>query len=96
MDWQPIATAPKDGSRVVCWRSGMDSPEVLVWKTNGRLIHPDDAAAFNAGKLSAPARSSVEGHDASYFGDPHEMDDYDLARPENFPTHWLDFRPLPA
>lgn len=78
MDWQPIETAPKDGTSVLCWAPGWEEPSLLIWKANPRLLTP------------------VEGHSSSYFGDAWEMDDYELARPENFPTHWLDYRPLPA
>lgn len=41
------------------------------------------------------------GHDVgrmadSYFGNPDESDDYELADPKNFPTHWLPILPVPS
>lgn len=32
----------------------------------------------------------------SYFSDTEEMDDYDLAEPENHPTHWMPLPDPPA
>ena len=36
MAWQPIETAPKDGSCIVCWAPSFDGPCFLTWKTNPR------------------------------------------------------------
>lgn len=27
MDWQPISSAPKDGTRVLCWNKEWEAPE---------------------------------------------------------------------
>ena len=35
LDWQPIETAPKDGTEIVCWLDGRVAQ--LIWKTNSRL-----------------------------------------------------------
>lgn len=82
MDWQPIDTAPKDGTLIPCWAESFVEPCFLVWKTNPRI---------------------VEGHSVgqdlnlseSYFGDPIEMDDYELAEVNGGPTHWCELPPLP-
>ena len=37
MGWQPIETAPRDGSLIVCWAAGWTRPCFLCWKTNSRL-----------------------------------------------------------
>ena len=66
--WQPIETAPRNGTRVLCWGPEWDHPDLLIWKLNQRV---------------------------TYFGDPLEMDDYALAKPENRPTHWMPLPPLP-
>jgi hypothetical protein len=79
--WLPITEAPRNGTRVVCWRKGWDGPLILVWKTNTRI-----------GKFG----DHVEGLNASYFGDPCEMDDYDFAKEDGAPTHWHFLDPFPA
>lgn len=66
MNWRPIESAPKDGSRVLCWAEGWE-PTFLVWKENTRF---------------KPSRW--------YFGDPNEMDDYDLSEVGGGPTLWLE------
>lgn len=84
-NWQPIETAPKDGSRVLCcWVGG--EPCFLVWKTNRRLLKPEYR------ELSAEEKAWLEQFSNPYFGDPNEDDDYDLARTGKGPTHWM---PLP-
>lgn len=58
MTWQPIDTAPKDGSKIVCWANGWDDPCFLVWKTNYRIVES---------RKHDPA--SVNDMADSYFGD---------------------------
>lgn len=82
MSWQSIETAPKDGSRVLCWAKSFDRPCILIWKTNHRIVD-----AHKAGEAAELAES--------YFGDEDEYDDYELAEEAGGPTHWFPF-PLPS
>lgn len=86
-DWHPIQTAPRTGSRVlVCWegRGPPWLPEIMIWKTNSRIV--------DARERGYDVGPQVD----SYFGDPDESDDYELADPKNFPTHWLPIPPVPS
>jgi hypothetical protein len=75
MQWEPIETAPRDGCRVLCgFPDG--TWDGLVWKTNTRIVY-----AHERGEYLDLA--------ASYFGVPSEMDDWDYAKPKNFPHAWL-------
>lgn len=89
MEWQPIETAPKDGSRVLCWAPGWDNPTFLIWKHNRRLDRP------KYGHLSQDEETWLEARLADYFGDPDEMDDYELALVSGGPTHWMPLPELP-
>jgi hypothetical protein len=82
MQWEPIETAPKDGSRVCCWATGWE-PCFLIWKQNHRIV--------DAHKHNQNLDLSEE-----YFGDPFEYDDYELAEPGNGPTHWVRLPTVPA
>jgi hypothetical protein len=85
MEWQLIDTAPKDGSRILCsWRGDPGSARFLRWKTNHRIIAWNKSGANPDGLLE------------SYFGDPDEHDDYELAAPEKGPTHCLLLPDVPA
>jgi hypothetical protein len=75
--WQPIASAPKDGSRVLCWAKEWGGAIFLVWKTNYRIVRAKQFGEKGAEDLAT-----------EYFGDPLESDDYDFARPAGAPTHW--------
>ncbi len=78
--WQPIGSAPRDGGEVLCCWAGCAELRLLIWKTNQRIV---DAHARGFSKELAQ----------DYFGDPNEMDDYELAEEGKGPTHWL---PLPT
>lgn len=78
--WQPIETAPRDGTEVVCWRNGWQHPTFLCYRENSRI---------SAGRKRGLSCGNMVD---AYFGDPNELDDYDLADPANAPTHWF---PLP-
>lgn len=69
--WQPIESAPKDGTAIVAWNCNWPSPMFVCWKTNPRTGE-------------------------TYFGDPYESDDYELAKPEYAPTHWHPLASLPS
>ncbi len=95
MGWQPINTAPRDGSRVLCcWAGSEDSYTLLRWKTNDRIErHQERIRRGESFPDSAEALAEYMSWNASYFGDPWEWDDYDLAKPGASPTHWL---PIPS
>jgi hypothetical protein len=78
--WRLVADKkPALWQNVICWREGWPEPQALMWKTNDRITR-------------AVAEGHADGMVDTYFGDPNESDDYELARPENWPTHWM---PLP-
>jgi len=79
-EWLTIESAPKDGTRILCWAADFDDPCFLAWKTNPRIVQAHSVNQY----LDLAA---------NYFGDPDEMDDYDLAKTDGGPTHWM---PLPA
>jgi hypothetical protein len=81
--WRPIAEAPKDGSRVLCWAPGWE-PCFLIWKLNPRITD----------MRSLPGDANIETHPQAYFGDPLEMDDYELAAQGHGPTLYMPL-PLP-
>jgi hypothetical protein len=39
MTWQPIETAPKDGTNIFVWSPGFEWPEVVTWNE----YSPEDA-----------------------------------------------------
>lgn len=84
-EWQSIESAPKDGTRICCWAAHFDGPCFLRWKTNPRIVH-------------AHTQGQSMDLSASYFGDPDESDDYDLALrlDGGAPTHWLPLPDLPT
>jgi hypothetical protein len=85
MPWKSIDTAPKDGTPVICWAKGWIKPTQLMWHTNYRIVEARKRDPSSVGDM-------VD----SYFGDLVELDDYDLAKPGNGPTHWHPLDPLPA
>lgn len=71
--WQPIDTAPRDGTRILLWwpsyayspgEPGEPYLDIGHWKENGRIGR-------------------------GYFSDNYEFDDYALAETEHAPTHWM-------
>ena len=86
--WQTIDTAPKDGSTIICAIAGQKDWSLRAWKDNPRLLPTSGLSEANLAWLAARWKPY-------YWGDPVEMDDYDLALPENQPTHWLPTPPIP-
>lgn len=76
---------------LVCWSSsgGID---FLRWKESPRFAEPRQKAADGLLVLNDKERRWLDSHTDRYFGDPAEWDDYELAEPENAPSHWL---PIP-
>lgn len=79
MQWQPIKTAPKDGTRILLFWPSFDRwIDVGWWKKNLRLVE--------IGEIDGIPVS------AGYFSNSTEWDDYEMAKVGNEPTHWM---PLP-
>jgi hypothetical protein len=93
MTWQPIETAPKAKDPkndpwvevLVCWEGRPESACFLVWKHNRRISADIERGLYNPDKLVP-----------EYWGDPDEMDDYDLAKLGAGPTHWLRLPTIPG
>ena len=83
MIWGPVSTAPRNGTLILAWNHLWEQPRLVVWKTNRRIV---DA--------HAKGEDADKKYAESYFGDPVEMDDYNLAYDEG-PTHWF-FYPDPV
>ena len=83
MSWQPITTAPRDGTLIVCWAPGWEDPCFLLWKENLR-ISKARAQGYNVGDMAD-----------CYFGDPERSDDYHLSEPGGGPTYWHPLSPTP-
>ena len=79
--WEPIETAPKEGI-IVCFAPGWDDISLCRWKTNRRIV-------------DAHTQGVEFQYAESYFGDPVEWDDYDMALPGGGPTIWHPLSPLP-
>lgn len=80
-EWRPIHEAPQNGSKqIVGWENG--NWAICIWKTNDRIV-------------SAQKNGQLVDCRTSYWGDPAEWDDYDLALAVNAPSFWLPVPPVP-
>lgn len=82
-DWQPIETAPKDGTRIlIYWPS-------YLYEYDGFGIEPGEEKIAIGWWFENPRLALLT---SGYFHDQHELDDCGLAHPAHAPTHWM---PLP-
>lgn len=90
MGWRPISELkPVLGeSYVVAWPDGNWS--VVMWKENPRWPSKMEDCKTDEEKEFLAA------HPQPYFGDPVELDDYDMARPSNAPVLYLPFEDPPC
>ena len=92
MTWQPIETAPKDGTRVLLfWPSyayNLDedgTPLIdLGWHTHSYRVESAHASRENLDLLQ------------DHWTNTDERDCYGLMRPSNQPTHWMPLPEPPA
>lgn len=77
--WRPIAELDPILGRNYVVRWRNGEWGVSMWKTNSRW--EKDAAMLRT-------------HPQPYFGDTCEYDDYDMALPENAPTHYIDIESI--
>jgi hypothetical protein len=82
MQWQPIETAPKDGTRIMLFWPVSGWTDFGWWKDNPRLIGIEDIDGI-------PVK-------AEYFSNSMEWDDYELAKVGNEPSHWMPLPEPPS
>lgn len=82
MEWQPIETAPKDGTRIMLWRG---YPRFGFWQE--MVI----AQWFNDSWRWPDPRENASTHDVWSEDDLY----YGFEDEENF-THWMPLPPPPA
>lgn len=83
MDWQPIETAPKDGTEIVLYRKGWGVCPVAVWmEYTGNPICDDEGNDYWMSGWGFDTDIFLGGHEEGWLG----WDD------DPMPTHWM---PLP-
>lgn len=87
-EWRPISELkPVLGKRyVVAWANG--EWNIVMWKTNSRW----GVAMLDDPSCTEDYRQFIKSHPQPYFGDESELDDYEMALPENAPTLYLPFQ----
>lgn len=88
MDWQPIETAPKDGTEILLW-SGVedrskDGPTIGHWAT-------DEECAVYVGDCGGECRCPEYDHN-----DPWWLSWDGGFTAEHPPTHWMPLPPPPT
>jgi hypothetical protein len=79
-DWQPIETAPRDGSRVLCWGPSWDWPGFLRWFD----AHP---------RSGLPSWEDASEYDQSYY---YNVFTDLPGSGKDTPTHWFPIPAPPS
>ena len=73
MTWQPIETAPKDGTKIVIWAERYDFCPIAQWSSG------PDVSGWSFDAFSSPCASCEDG----FIGWNEDIEDGFM------PTHWM-------